>query len=173
VGGWGQDPFSRNWMSPTPRRKWYLTMGRRAHLMVLDPIPQSLPVHFFGSRPQPLTSPSGSTSSVKSAKWCTNRCVTDLSLHSCVKSAKWCTNIYVSIYISYIAFCVTDLFVHHSVLFTELCKEREVMHKQVCDRHRHTLIYSYFIGKYTSYMYVSIYLYIFTYLLHRIYLMVI
>jgi len=26
--------------------------------MVLDPIPQSLPVHFFGSRPQPRTSPS-------------------------------------------------------------------------------------------------------------------
>jgi len=28
--------------------------------MVLDPIPQSLPVHFFGSRPQPPTSPSDS-----------------------------------------------------------------------------------------------------------------
>jgi len=27
--------------------------------MVLDPIPQSLPVHFFGSRPQPPTSPRG------------------------------------------------------------------------------------------------------------------
>jgi len=26
--------------------------------MVLDPIPQMLPVHFFGSRPQPPTSPS-------------------------------------------------------------------------------------------------------------------
>jgi len=25
--------------------------------MVLDPIPQPLPVHFFGSRPQPPTSP--------------------------------------------------------------------------------------------------------------------
>jgi len=25
--------------------------------MALDPIPQSLPVHFFGSRPQPPTSP--------------------------------------------------------------------------------------------------------------------
>ena len=31
VGGWGRVPFSRNLMSPTPRRKWYLTMGRRAH----------------------------------------------------------------------------------------------------------------------------------------------
>ena len=31
VGGWGRDPFSRNLMSPTPRRKWYLTMERRAH----------------------------------------------------------------------------------------------------------------------------------------------
>jgi len=31
VGGWGRDPFSRNLMSPTPRRKWYLIMGRRAH----------------------------------------------------------------------------------------------------------------------------------------------
>jgi len=52
VGGWGRVPFSRNVMSPTPCRKWYLTTGRRAHYMVLDPIPQSLPVHFFGSRPQ-------------------------------------------------------------------------------------------------------------------------
>ena len=43
-------------MKPTPRRKWYLTTGRRFHWMVLDPIPQSLPVHFFGSRPQPPTS---------------------------------------------------------------------------------------------------------------------
>jgi len=56
-GGWGRVPFSRNLMSPTPRRKWYLTTWRRAHEMVLDPIPRSLPVHFFGSRPQPPTSP--------------------------------------------------------------------------------------------------------------------
>jgi len=32
--------------------------------MVLDPIPQSLPVHFFGSRPQPPTSPRCVTASV-------------------------------------------------------------------------------------------------------------
>ena len=44
-------------MKPTPRRKWYLTTGRSFHEMVLDPIPQSLSVHFFGSRPQPPTSP--------------------------------------------------------------------------------------------------------------------
>ena len=31
VGGWGRVPFSRNLMSPTPRRKWYLTTGRKAH----------------------------------------------------------------------------------------------------------------------------------------------
>jgi len=31
VGGWGRDPFSRNFMKPTPRRKWYLTTGRRFH----------------------------------------------------------------------------------------------------------------------------------------------
>ena len=31
VGGWGRDPFSRNLMKPTPRRKWYLTTGRRFH----------------------------------------------------------------------------------------------------------------------------------------------
>ena len=31
VGSWGRVPFSRNLMSPTPRRKWYLTTGRRAH----------------------------------------------------------------------------------------------------------------------------------------------
>ena len=53
VGGWGRVPFSRNLMKPTPRRKWYLTTGRRFHEMVLDPIPQCLPVHIFGSRPQP------------------------------------------------------------------------------------------------------------------------
>jgi len=47
VGGWGRVPFSRNLMSPTPRRKWYLTTGRRFHWMVLDPIPQSSPGTFF------------------------------------------------------------------------------------------------------------------------------
>jgi len=31
VGGWCRDPFSRNLTSPTPRRKWYLTTGRRFH----------------------------------------------------------------------------------------------------------------------------------------------
>ena len=31
VGGWGRVPFSRNFMKPTPRRKWYLTTGRRFH----------------------------------------------------------------------------------------------------------------------------------------------
>jgi len=70
VGGWGRDPkqctgrggrlgsstIFKNLMSPTPHRKWYLTTGRRAHSMVLDPIPQPLPVHCFGCRPQPPTS---------------------------------------------------------------------------------------------------------------------
>ena len=31
VGGWGRVPFSKKLMSPTPRRKWYLTTGRRDH----------------------------------------------------------------------------------------------------------------------------------------------
>jgi len=31
VGGWGRDPFSRNFMKPTPRCKWHLTTGRRFH----------------------------------------------------------------------------------------------------------------------------------------------
>ena len=31
VGGWGRVPFSKKLMRPTPRRKWYLTTGRRAH----------------------------------------------------------------------------------------------------------------------------------------------
>jgi len=53
VGGWGRVPFSRNLMSPTPRREWYLPTGRRAHQMVLDPIPQPLPVHFLGLDPSP------------------------------------------------------------------------------------------------------------------------
>jgi len=55
-GGLGSSTIFKNLMSTTPRRKWYLTTGRRAHSMVLDPIPPPLPVHFFGSRPQPPTS---------------------------------------------------------------------------------------------------------------------
>ena len=55
-GGLGSSTIFKNLMSPTPRRNWYLTTGCRAHYMVLDPIPQPLPVHFFGSRPQPPTS---------------------------------------------------------------------------------------------------------------------
>ena len=31
VGGWGRVPFSRNFIKPTPRRKWYLTTGHRFH----------------------------------------------------------------------------------------------------------------------------------------------
>ena len=31
LGGWGRVPFSRNFMKPTPRRKWYLKTGRRFH----------------------------------------------------------------------------------------------------------------------------------------------
>ena len=31
MGGWGRVPFSRNLMRPTPRHKWYLTTGCRAH----------------------------------------------------------------------------------------------------------------------------------------------
>jgi len=30
-GGLGLRPISRNFMKPTPRRKWYLTTGRRFH----------------------------------------------------------------------------------------------------------------------------------------------
>ena len=30
-GGLGSSTISKNLMSPTPRRKWYLTTGRRAH----------------------------------------------------------------------------------------------------------------------------------------------
>ena len=30
-GGLGSSPIFKNLMSPTPRRKWYLTTGRRAH----------------------------------------------------------------------------------------------------------------------------------------------
>ena len=37
--------------------------------MVLDPIPQSLPVHFFGSRPQPPTSRGEMTLEISSTYW--------------------------------------------------------------------------------------------------------
>ena len=30
-GGLGSSTISKNLVSPTPRRKWYLTTGRRAH----------------------------------------------------------------------------------------------------------------------------------------------
>jgi len=30
-GGLGSSTIYKNLMSPTPRRKWYLTTGRRAH----------------------------------------------------------------------------------------------------------------------------------------------
>ena len=30
-GGLGSSTIFKNLMSPTPRRKWYLTTGRRAH----------------------------------------------------------------------------------------------------------------------------------------------
>ena len=57
-GGLGSSTISKNLMSPTPRRKGYLTTGRKAHQMVLDPIPQSLTVHFF-STPAPHLSSDG------------------------------------------------------------------------------------------------------------------
>ena len=53
VGGWGRVPFSKKLMSPTPRRKWYFTTGRRAHYMVLDPIPNLSPYIFLGLDPSP------------------------------------------------------------------------------------------------------------------------
>ena len=54
--------------------------------MVLDPIPQSLPVHFFGSRPQPPTSPPDSARQLPSTQHLVLQCNRGLShLHqSCV-----------------------------------------------------------------------------------------
>ena len=53
VGGWGRVPFSRNLMSPTPRRKWYLTTGRRAHKWYSTPSPNLSPYIFLGLDPSP------------------------------------------------------------------------------------------------------------------------
>ena len=53
--------------------------------MVLDPIPQSLPVHFFGSRPQPPTSPPFTTWGIH-----TNR-------HTCV-CMHWYTRVWIHMY---------------------------------------------------------------------------
>ena len=58
-GGLGSSTILKNLMSPTPRRKWYLTMGRRAHKILENgtrPHPPTSPRTFFGSRPQPPTS---------------------------------------------------------------------------------------------------------------------
>jgi len=55
--------------------------------MVLDPIPQSLPVHFFGSRPQPPTSPRGAWRSIEKEKY-------DLNF-----SASWRTYTYTSLFL--------------------------------------------------------------------------
>ena len=52
VGGWGRVPFSRNLMSPTPRRKWYLTTGHRAHGTRAHP-PTSSRTFFWVSTPAP------------------------------------------------------------------------------------------------------------------------
>ena len=53
VGGWGRVPFSRNLMSPTPRRKWYLTTGRRFHKWYSTPSPNLSPYIFLGLDPSP------------------------------------------------------------------------------------------------------------------------
>jgi len=53
VGGWGRDPFSRNFMKPTPRRKWYLTTGRRFHKWYSTPSPNVSPYIFLGLDPSP------------------------------------------------------------------------------------------------------------------------
>jgi len=76
--------------------------------MVLDPIPQSLPVHFFGSRPQPPTSPRGchSTGSNKQDNQCRYafislwhmnanvnapaRKLPTLPINECHESKHWC-----------------------------------------------------------------------------------
>jgi len=87
VWGWGRDPFSRNFMKPTPRRKWYLTTGRSFHEMVLDPIPQSLPVHFFGSRPQPPTSREECQSTWTGTPHSYNSMRFSITMHSL--SARW------------------------------------------------------------------------------------
>jgi len=67
-GGLGSSTIFKKFNEPYARRKWYLTTGRRAHQMVLDPIPQSLPVHFFGSLPQFPTSPLKSLNAVDLVK---------------------------------------------------------------------------------------------------------
>ena len=110
VGGWGRVPFSKNLMSPTPRRKWYLTTGRRAHYMVLDPIPQSLPVHFFGSRSQPPTSRTVSTQSCVCDRQLV--CLCSVVVFICVKKTdvmnqkvhKLC--VCVSVYVTCVCMCV-------------------------------------------------------------------
>jgi len=59
--------------------------------MVLDPSPQSLPVHFFGSRPQPPTSPQVMMSHVMSASHPLERVCTTLSLWIlCSKALQSC-----------------------------------------------------------------------------------
>ena len=82
-GGLGSSTIFKNLMSPTPRRKWYLTTGRRAHYLVLDPIPQSLPVDFFGSRTQPPTSHRMSLLVIYVAFffWCTLHVSPNLDVH--------------------------------------------------------------------------------------------
>ena len=52
VGGWGRDPFSRNLMSPTPRRKWYLTTGRLIKWSS-TPSPKYSQYIFLGLDPSP------------------------------------------------------------------------------------------------------------------------
>ena len=53
--------------------------------MVLDPIPQSLPVHFFGSRPQPPTSPYNNAENAavaRSTGACVHMCASDIYIYT-------------------------------------------------------------------------------------------
>jgi len=50
VGGWGRVPFSRNFMKPTPRRKWYSTPSPNLSPYIflgLDPSPPPLAISSF------------------------------------------------------------------------------------------------------------------------------
>ena len=66
--------------------------------MVLDPIPQSLPVHFFGSRPQPHTSPQDVVRVHLEKNCIFTECFADLIIHRicrlhCRSSASNCNTL--------------------------------------------------------------------------------
>ena len=117
--------------------------------MVLDPIPQSLPVHFFGSRPQPPTSLKSPTKH-RIDRYCENK-VRDIYLHRtsniylnttsniCLHQSSWCVfpNIeLIDVEKTKFVICIYRSSVHVALPVEQVSCEGVTIRRQMC-------IYSY------------------------------